>query len=264
MGLYRQVAIILSNIFCEMLEDWSFELPNVSFTASSTRPLCNISIQSRLLFSPGFWCCKIPYVARRSNLIVFESASALVFIVRRCKSSDAGGRACWFWFDSGAVSGFESDVMSTVELRSSARFRLVIGRGCARGLPLRIDGQVSTEARVRYRWHNATLNVQSVEVEDIPERSTRISNAPEGKRGMSKFIKSGRSKRLVEVRLMSWMWFSLRIRWKSRGTNEVKQTASHGTPRFHLLLEAMKDNLQGVVSIPFGSRVAPRRGYLCQ
>jgi hypothetical protein len=46
--------------------------------------------------------------------------------------------------------------------------------------------------------------LQRVEVEDIPESSSRISDAPEGKRGMSKFMKSGRSKRLVDVRLTSW------------------------------------------------------------
>jgi hypothetical protein len=45
--------------------------------------------------------------------------------------------------------------------------------------------------------------LQRVEVEDIPESSSRISDVLDGKRGMSKFMKSGRSKRLVEARLMS-------------------------------------------------------------
>src|SRR6267154_1330761 len=53
---YRQVEIILSKIFCEVMEDcWSSESPNVSWTASSTRPFCNISFQSWLLFSAGIW-----------------------------------------------------------------------------------------------------------------------------------------------------------------------------------------------------------------
>ena len=101
------------------------------------------------------------------------------------------------------MSGFISDAIDLVGSCLATRLRAEIGRGCARGLPLPFDVLLPTQARVRYRWHNASLNLQRVGVEDIPESSSRISDASDGKRGISKFMNSGRSKRLVEARLMS-------------------------------------------------------------
>jgi hypothetical protein len=48
--------------------------------------------------------------------------------------------------------------------------------------------------------------LQSVDVEDIADRRSRISSMPGGSRGISRFMKSGRSKKLVEVRFTSWIY----------------------------------------------------------
>jgi hypothetical protein len=47
------------------------------------------------------------------------------------------------------------------------------------------------------------LNLQRVDVEDIADRRLCNSSTPEGRRGMRRFMKSGRSKKVVEVRLTS-------------------------------------------------------------